>query len=198
MLFLDELGEFPPRALDALRQPLEERVVRIARQALTLSFPADFLLVACTNPCPCGRGAGGCTCRDSDRARYLRRLSAPLLDRFDLRTVVTPPEPGDGPGEPSAIVRERVAAAVTRQRVRLDGTPWRRNAEIPAGALERFVPLDDDAAEAWRTNAEARSLTGRGAARVRRVAQTLADLDDAPRVTSAHVLCAVLLRDDVP
>jgi magnesium chelatase family protein len=198
VLFLDELGEFPPRALDALRQPLEERVVRIARQALTLSFPADFLLVACTNPCPCGRGAPACTCRDSDRARYLRRLSAPLLDRFDLRLVVQPPEPGDGPGESSDVVRERVGGAVARQRARLGGTPWRRNSQIPAGALERLVPLDAEAADAWRTHTEARLLTGRGAARVRRVAQTLADLDDAPRVTSAHVLCATLLRDDVP
>jgi magnesium chelatase family protein len=198
VLFLDELGEFPPRALDALRQPLEEHVVRIARQALTLTFPADFLLVACTNPCPCGRGIPGCTCRDQERARYLRRLSAPLLDRFDLRLVVQPPEPGDGPGESSAVVRERVESAVARQRRRFTGTPWRRNSQIPAGALDRLVPLDADALDAWRTHAEARLLTGRGAARVRRVAQTVADLDDAPTITAAHVLCATLLRDDVP
>src|SRR5688572_15656787 len=95
VLFLDELGEFPPRALDALRQPLEERVVRIARMPLTIAFPADFLLIACSNPCPCGLGPPGCTCGDAARARYRRRLSAPLLDRFDLRVAVQPPEPGD-------------------------------------------------------------------------------------------------------
>lgn len=198
VLFLDELGEFPPRALDALRQPLEERVVRIARQPLTLTFPADFLLVACTNPCPCGLGPPTCHCGEVERARYRRRLSAPLLDRFDVRLAVRPPEPGDLVGESSAVVRERVAAAVERQRARLRGTPWRRNAHIPAGALERLMPLTDDALDAWRIEAETRSLTGRGAARIRRVARTLADLDDAPFVLASHVLCAALLREDVP
>src|SRR5918995_4036122 len=115
VLFLDELGEFPPRALDALRQPLEERVVRIARQAISLTFPADFLLIACSNPCPCGVGGPGCACNELQRSRYRHRLSAPLLDRFDLRLEVQAPEPGDGPGEASADVRARVEDAVRRQ-----------------------------------------------------------------------------------
>ena len=198
VLFLDELGEFPPRALDALRQPLEERVVRIARMPLTIAFPADFLLIACSNPCPCGLGPPGCTCGDAARARYRRRLSAPLLDRFDLRVAVQPPEPSDGAIEDSDAVRERVVAAVERQAQRLRGTSWRRNAHIPAGALDRLAPLGDDATEAWRAQAEIRGMTGRGAARVRRVARTLADLDDAPSVAAAHVLWAALLRDDIP
>jgi magnesium chelatase family protein len=198
VLFLDDLGEFPPRALDALRQPLEEHVVRIARLPLTLEFPADFLLVACTNPCPCGLGPPGCGCSEVERSRYRRRLSAPLLDRFDLRIAVRPPEANDPPGETSAEVRARVFEAVARQRVRLDGTPWRRNAHIPAGALQRMIPLRPDALDAWRAQAEVRSLTGRGAARVLRVARTLADLEDTPDVLAAHVLWAALLREDVP
>ena len=198
VLFLDELGEFPPRALDALRQPLEEGVVRIARQQLTLAFPADFLLVACSNPCPCGLGPPACTCRDIERARYRRRMSAPLLDRFDLRLAVRPPEPSDAAGESSSVVRERVEAAVDRQEARLAGTPWCRNSHIPAGALERLVPLRSDALDAWRTQAAGRGMTGRGAARIRRVAQTLADLDDVAEVAVAHVLWAALLREDVP
>jgi magnesium chelatase family protein len=198
VLFLDELGEFPPRALDALRQPLEERVVRIARQPLTLTFPADFLLVACSNPCPCGLGPPTCHCSDVERARYRRRLSAPLLDRFDVRLSVRPPEPGDVLGESSDAVRERVALAVERQRARLRGTPWRRNAHVPAGALEQAIPLTPEALDAWRTETEDRRLTGRGAARIRRVARTLADLDDTPLVLAPHVLCAALLREDVP
>ena len=197
VLFLDELGEFPPRALDALRQPLEERVVRIARQPVTLTFPADFLLVACTNPCPCGLGPPGCACSKFERARYRRRLSAPLLDRFDLRLAVRPPEASDPAGESSAEVRARVAAAVDRQWARLEDTPWRRNGHVPAGALERLVPLGPDALVAWRAQAELRGLTGRGAARVRRVARTLADLDDKPDVLETHVLWAALLREDV-
>ncbi|MGZ8735411.1 MAG: YifB family Mg chelatase-like AAA ATPase, partial [Acidimicrobiia bacterium] len=85
VLFLDELGEFAPSTLDALRQPLEDGVVRIARQGTTLAFPARFVLVACTNPCPCGLGVRACRCDRAQRTRYSRRLSAPLLDRFDLR-----------------------------------------------------------------------------------------------------------------
>jgi len=198
VLFLDELGEFPPRALDALRQPLEEGVVRIARQQFTLSLPADFLLVACSNPCPCGLGPPACSCREGERARYRRRMSAPLLDRFDLRLAVRPPEPSDVPGESSAVVRERVEAAVQRQEARLSGTSWYRNSQVPAGALDRLVALDDDVEDAWRTQATAHGMTGRGAARIRRVARTLADLDDAARVSVAHVLWAAMLREDVP
>lgn len=197
-LFLDELGEFPPGALDALRQPLEERVVRIARQPVTLTFPADFQLVACTNPCPCGLGPPWCTCSEVQRARYRRRLSAPLLDRFDLRVGVRPPEPGTGPGASSAEVRERVAAAAERQRARYESRSWRRNAHLPAGALATFVPLTGDALDAWHAETELRRLTGRGAARIRRVARTLADLDDTPEVSAAHVALAAMLREDGP
>lgn len=198
VLFLDELGEFPPSALDALRQPLEERVVRISRQALSLELPAEFLLIACTNPCPCGLEAAACRCSDSQRARYRRRLSAPLLDRFDLRLRVAGPQPGDGPGEPSEVVAARVLAAVARQRVRLRATPWRRNAHVPAGALGRYVALSDDVADAWRAVVEEYDLTGRGAARVRRVARTLADLGDAADITAEHVMLAASLRGEVP
>ena len=195
---MDELGEFPPHALEAMRQPLEDRVVRISRQPFAITFPADFQLVACSNPCPCGLGPPRCACSDVQQARYRRRLSAPLLDRFDLRLDVRPPEPDAPRGESSAQVRERVAVATARQRSRFRGAPWRRNAHIPAGALGRAVPLEADAADAWRDRIEERALTGRGAARVRRVARTLADLDDVADVTAAHVTLASMLREDVP
>lgn len=198
VLFLDELGEFPPSALDALRQPLEERVVRISRQALSLELPAEFLLVACTNPCPCGLDASACRCSDWQRARYRRRLSAPLLDRFDLRLRVAGPQPADRRGEPSAAVATRVLAAVDRQRTRLRETPWRRNAHIPAGALRRYVPMSGDVLDAWRAVVEEHDLTGRGAARIQRVARTLADLEDAPDLTAEHVVLAASLRGEVP
>jgi magnesium chelatase family protein len=197
-LFLDELGEFPPRALDALRQPLEERVVRIARQAVSLTFPADFVLVACSNPCPCGVGGPGCACNELQRSRYRHRLSAPLLDRFDLRVAVHAPEPGDGPGEPSAAVRARVEDAVRRQEHRYARRPWRRNAHVPAGALTVAIPLPPAAEDAWRWVVEARRMTGRGAARIRRVARTLADLEGTDALGDVHVLTAAELRQDVP
>ena len=198
VLFLDELGEFPPHALDALRQPIEEHVVRISRQAMSVVFPADFLLVACSNPCPCGRGGPSCECTETQRARYRRRLSAPLLDRFDLRLEVHPPEPGDGPGEPSSAVRERVAEAVARQQQRYARRQWRRNSQIPAGALAQVIPLCKDADDAWRWAIGHDTLTGRGAARVRRVARTLADLEGSAEVGERHITLAAALREDVP
>jgi magnesium chelatase family protein len=198
VLFLDELGEFPPHALDALRQPIEERAVRISRQAMSVVFPSDFLLIACSNPCPCGRGGPSCECTETQRARYRRRLSAPLLDRFDLRLEVHPPESTDEPGEPSCAVRERVAAAVARQQRRYARRHWRRNADVPAGVLAQVIPLSGDAEEAWRWAIGHDALTGRGAARVRRVARTLADLEGSADVGERHVTLAAALREDVP
>ena len=123
VLFLDELGEFPPVALDALRQPLEEGVVRIARQGASLVFPARFVLVGCTNPCPCGRVASECRCTDFARLRYARRLSAPLLDRFDLRLRITGPTAHDRGGR---VLRSRRRAG--RGRGRTPAPPAARDA----------------------------------------------------------------------
>src|SRR6516165_3716071 len=105
VLFLDELGEFPVAALESLRQPLEEGVIRVSRAGGTTTFPADFLLVAAMNPCPCGEGVrpGSCRCTRASRARYQRRISAPLLDRFDLVVPLDRPSAddllSDTPGE---------------------------------------------------------------------------------------------------
>ena len=197
VLFLDEVAEFGPAALDALRQPLEDRVVHLSRAAVSLTFPSDFLLVACCNPCPCGLEPTRCRCTDVQRARYRRRLSGPLLDRFDLRLAVGATEAHEDPGPSSDVARERVDAATARQRARFAGTVWTRNAEIPAGALRRLVPLRPATAALWRAVCDERSLTGRGAARVHRVARTLADLDDRPDVADDDVATAADLRMDV-
>jgi magnesium chelatase family protein len=198
VLFLDELGEFAPSALDALRQPLEERRVRISRQPVSLTFPAAFQMVACSNPCPCGAGASGCRCSEAQRERYRRRLSAPLLDRFDLRVRVDAPEASDVRGESSVDVAARVAAAYERQRVRYADWPWSQNAHVAAGAVTRVLPLTDDAEDAWRVLIAERSLTGRGATRIRRVARTLADLDDSSTTEVDHLERASSMRGDVP
>ncbi len=196
--------------LESLRQPLEERVVRVSRASGTVEFPADFILVACANPCPCGRNAHECKCGDVQRTRYARRLSAPLLDRFDLRLTIsaddtklgdvetgaTVPSESSTP-ESSAIVAAHVAAAVDRQRVRLRGTNWRRNAHIPAGALERYTALSPDAHEAWLQICALRRLTGRGTARIRRVARTIADLADRADIDVEHVDRAAWMREDL-
>jgi magnesium chelatase family protein len=197
-LFLDELGEFTPAALDALRQPLEEGVVRIARQAASLRFPASFLLVAATNPCPCGRVPPECHCSPVQRTRYTRRLSSPLLDRFDLRLRITGPAAHDPPGEDSATVGARVLAAADRQRARFRHTRRRWNRDIPASRLQVEAAMSDSAVEAWHLVMESGLLTGRGAARVRRVARTIADLADADVIDDEHVVLAASLRQDVP
>jgi magnesium chelatase family protein len=125
-------------------------------------------------------------------------VSAPFLDRFDLRVRVDAPEPLDAAGESSADVARRVAAAHDRQRVRYADWPFAQNAHVAAGAVSRLLPLDGDADGAWRDLIADRQLTGRGATRVRRVARTLADLDDCSAITADHVVSAAAMRGDVP
>lgn len=177
VLFLDEMGEFAPSVLDALRQPLEEGVVHLARAHGSISMPARCLLVAATNPCPCGGGGrGGCTCQAPARQRYLRRFNGPLLDRFDLRIVLTRPSTHDltsaTTGESSAHVAERV------QRVREVSLARQGcvNADIPADILDEVAPLVDNAMTFLRERLDEGRLSGRGYHRIRRVARTLADM----------------------
>ncbi|MFP5318341.1 MAG: YifB family Mg chelatase-like AAA ATPase [Acidimicrobiia bacterium] len=200
VLFLDELGEFPGPVLDSLRQPLEEGVVRLSRARGSVTLPARFLLVAATNPCPCGRGGGDgqCRCGPTARSRYRRRLSAPLLDRFDLRVVVSRPEAttlvGGEPGEPSSAVAARVAEA--RRRAAERGV--RCNADLTPGRLDEVAPLAPAASRLLEYKLRAGTLSGRGLHRVRRVARTLADLaGDGPVVGEEHVCLALGLRGDV-
>ena len=197
MLFMDELAEFAPTVLDALRQPLEDRVVRISRQGGSVTFPANFLLVAASNPCPCGLGPPDCQCSEANRSRYRRRLSAPLVDRFDLRVALGPASPGAPTGTASTLVKERVAEAMARQRKRYRGRRWLSNARVPAGALGRAIPLATDADQALRDVAEQRSWSGRGMAGVHRVARTLADLEGCADISPQHIVLAAGLREEV-
>jgi magnesium chelatase family protein len=201
VLFLDELAEFPPTVLDALRQPLEDGAMRVARAHGSVTFPARFLLVAATNPCPCGQAGSemACRCPDHARRRYGRRLSGPLLDRFDLRVHVARPKPeqlADGrPVEASVAVAERVAAA----RARAGARGMRSNAELNGRTLERFAPLSR-AARRLLTEAVAQNrLSARGYQRARRVARTVADLAGAAEgpLSEEHVAVALQLRMDV-
>jgi magnesium chelatase family protein len=190
------MGEFAPSVLDSLRQPLEEGVVRLARARATATLPARFLLVGSTNPCPCGGGApGDCECDEVARARYLRRLSGPLLDRFDLRVGVGRPEVDDllapAGGEPTRLVATRVAAA-RRLSIARSGC---LNAALPPESLDDLAPLTPAARVALRRELERGRLTGRGYHRVRRVSRTVADLaGDAGAVDEDHVATALLLR----
>jgi magnesium chelatase family protein len=191
------MGEFATDVLDALRTPLEEGVVRVARARARVTFPARFLLVAAMNPCPCGAALrpGACRCSDAAVARYARRLSGPLLDRFDLRLAVSPPEPLDllrtTPGESSAAVAERVHAA--RERALVRGVD--ANAELSGKALEDAAPLEPGAHARLEQALRNGWLTGRGLSRVRCVALTLQDLEGRdPPLDDESVSLALHLR----
>jgi magnesium chelatase family protein len=195
VLFLDELGEFAPSVLDALRQPLEEGVIRVARARAAATLPARFQLVAASNPCPCGGGAPGtCECDETARLRYVRRFSGPLLDRFDLRVLVQRPSPAElldaEPGEPSRVVAARVARARAVALERQGGL----NASLGPEALDTHAPLDREARALLRPELESGRLTGRGLHRVRRVARTIADLQDEEILRAEHVAAALALR----
>ena len=199
VLFLDELGEFAPSVLDALRQPLEQGIVRLARARTSVVMPAKFLLVAATNPCPCGEGTPGvCTCDDAARARYLRRFSGPLLDRFDLRVAVSRPNTNEllSPerGESTSEVVKRVAIARQIAFARFKCA----NSALTREQLDAVAPLSKKAEQRLRRELEAGHLTGRGYHRVRRVARTIADLNGAPEVVDeAHLNLALMMRVDL-
>ncbi len=197
VLFLDELGEFPRIVLDSLREPLEDGLVRISRAKVSAVLPARFLLVAATNPCPCGEGMtpGSCRCSRSARERYLARLSGPLLDRFDLSISLAKPQVDEllsiAPGEPSSIVAFRVSMA--REIARDRGVAC--NSRIPSWALEQLAPLTPEAMGLIERRLRSGVLSARGMDSVRRVALTIADLaGENPPVKVEHVAEALQLR----
>jgi magnesium chelatase family protein len=200
VLFMDELGEFQAVVLDSLRQPLEEGVIRVARAANKAEYPARVLLVAAMNPCPCGDGVspGACRCSPASRARYARRLSGPLVDRFDLRVEVGRPRVAEllaageaGAGEPSVAVARRVADA----RALAAARGVAANAQLPAWRLDDVAPIDTAAARLLERVLRAGRLTGRGLGGVRRVARTVADLaGDDGALSVEHVSAALALR----
>jgi magnesium chelatase family protein len=198
VLFLDELPQFPAHALDALRQPLEDRVVTVCRARRALRFPASFQLVAAMNPCRCGRRGdplGGCGCSDESVRAYQARISGPLLDRIDLHVEVPLLRAGDlegSAGEPSAAVARRVCAARARQLAR-----GATNAALPAPRLRAAAGLDPDAQKLLSSTIDRFHLSGRAHDRLLRVARTIADLDQAEGVLSSHLAEAVQFRASI-
>jgi magnesium chelatase family protein len=200
VLFLDELSEFTRPALEALRQPLEDGRVAIVRAQRTAIYPTRFMLVAATNPCPCGfAGSRRCRCTDADHAKHARRLSGPLLDRIDLVLNVHPPAAEELTGvrgaTTSADVRERVVAARERQAHRL-GTGC--NAQMTVQQLRDHAEPDPAGERLLRRAYESGHVSARGHHRVLRVARTIADLAARDRVTAADVSLALGFRQDGP
>ena len=198
VLFLDELSEFYRSSLEALRQPLEDGLVTIVRGQRSAVFPARCMVVAATNPCPCGRGSTGCRCTEPDRERHARKLSGPLLDRIDVACSLDMPAGALAavPVPTTQEARDRVHAARARAVDRAgDGGPS-RNADLTGAQLRRYAPLDRECRK--RIDGAGGIVTSmRARDRLHRVARTIADLEGAERILPEHVTQAITFRRDV-
>jgi magnesium chelatase family protein len=201
VLFLDELAEFRRETLEVMRQPMEDGVVTIARAARTVTFPARLTLAAALNPCPCGffnDSRRECACSPLQIARYLAKISGPLLDRIDLQVEVaaltTEEISCTEPAEPSAAIRERVELARQIQRDRFRRQGIRCNAEMSTSHLRRACELDPVSRRLLITAIERLGLSARAHDRILKVARTIADLAALERIESGHVAEAVQYR----
>ena len=196
VLFLDELPEFRRHVLEAMRQPLEDGEVVLARAGRNVTYPADVMLVAAMNPCPCGHHGAGtrrCRCTAHELVAYRRRVSGPLVDRIDLHVdvpAVAPALLGTGGGEPTSAVRERVLRARAAQTERSS----RPNARLRGAALRRFCAPDDAGKRLLAAAVERLGLSARAHDKVLRVARTIADLEGAGAVRAEHVGEAIQYR----
>jgi magnesium chelatase family protein len=201
VLFLDEFPEFGTRVLEVLRQPLEDKVVTISRAHGSLTFPANFMLVAAMNPCPCGYAGDAvraCTCAPALVTRYQKRISGPMIDRIDIHVEVPRVEfaklADPSPGESSSAVRARVEAARARARERFAGTELTCNAEMRAGEVRRLCRLDDAGSALMRAAMQQLQLSARAYHRVLKVARTIADLSASETIAPAHLAEALQYR----
>lgn len=205
VLFLDEFPEFSREVIEALRQPLEDRRITISRARGSLTFPAQCMLIASMNPCPCGKPQNaGCTCRAGEKRAYRKKISGPILDRFDLWLNVSKVDyerlaERRAAAEGSASILARVSAARLRERRRFEahGIPKAFNSEMSADDIEKCVVMEPSARALLRSAAEKLGLSGRAFHRIIKVAQTIADLGADGAVATKHVLEAIRYRQQM-
>ncbi len=201
VLFLDELPEFGRRVLEVMRQPMEDQVVTISRARGSSTFPANFMLIAAMNPCPCGFFGDlerDCTCTPNSVTRYQKRISGPLLDRIDIHVEVPRVDfeklSSDRVGEPSESVRDRVEKAREQQRERFAETDLVCNADMGPAEVRKYCRLDETGLALVRQAKSQLQLTARGYHRVLKLARTIADLAGDDEIIPNHLAEALQYR----
>ena len=202
VLFLDEVAEIQRHTLEILRQPMEDREITISRAKMSVCFPANFMLVAAMNPCPCGyynHPDRECVCKPGEVQKYLNRISGPLLDRIDLHVEVLPVPYEElsetRKGEPSAEIRKRVIQARKIQELRFRDYPdIHANAQMTTKLLQRYCLLDQRSQDALRNAMRRLGLSARAYDRILKVARTIADLDGSEQISHEHISEAINYR----
>jgi magnesium chelatase family protein len=201
VLFLDELPEFHRDVLEALRQPLEDGVVTVARAAGSVQFPAQFMLVAAMNPCPCGHSTDPtkqCICSPGKISRYKRKISGPLLDRIDLHIEVPAVKydklSGEKMGEESKAVKTRVRQARQKQLERFEKESIKTNSEMRLAQLKKYCQLNEEGQQILRTAVNNLHLSARSYHRILKISRTIADLAQAPIISPSHLAEALQYR----
>lgn len=203
VLFLDELPEFSTHVLEHLRQPLEDGVITVARAQETMTFPSRFQLIATMNPCPCGFFESpnqACSCSIGAVDRYQKKISGPLLDRFDLFVPVpnlTTHELAEEPTETSQRIRSRVVCVRERQKNRYESQPFKTNTELTNKNIDQFCPLTHAATDLLAHAFSKGMLSMRGFARVKKIARTIADLAQCDLIDESHVAEALQYRQQL-
>ena len=200
VLFMDEFCEMPKRVMEALRGPMEDRKVTISRLKSKVEYPADFMLIAATNPCPCGYYGDGdrCTCTPARRISYISKLSGPIMDRIDIQLFVSRVDArrlvNRKPAESSACVAARVLAAREIQKARFTGEGIFCNAAMNNRQIEKFCPLSEDCKALLERIIESMGLSARACSRIIKLARTIADLAGAPDILPQHLSEAASYR----